>query len=77
MKLRFIHIFMLSICSVQLSCAQPINSAAQPIENIAVAKNNITTGAERLATYLPLLKGKKVGDVFLFMGKEVRIVGLE
>lgn len=59
MKLRFIRIFILSICSVQFSCAQPINSAAQPIENIAVANNNITTGAERLATYLPLLKGKR------------------
>ena len=60
MKLRFIRIYILSICSVQFSCAQPINSAAQPIESIAFANNNITTGAERLATYLPLLKGKKV-----------------
>ena len=60
MKPWYIRIFILSICSVQYSCAQPLKSTNKPVENIAVENNKIITGAERLSTYLPLLKGKKV-----------------
>ena len=60
MKPWYIRIFILSICSVQYSCAQPLKSTNKPVENSAAENNKIITGAERLTTYLPLLKGKKV-----------------
>ena len=60
MKPWYIRIFILSICSVQYSCSQPLKSTNKPVENSAAENNKIITGAERLTTYLPLLKGKKV-----------------